>query len=173
MLSRESSYTMLRRCRLPNTATWLTQRCRLSGVTRIPHPPMTTSPPPPGFKQVLFLEAGVGTDQHGQSVTKACVRACKDAISWNSIPSLETLVPGGRDNVLLRVQLAVPYDGPEPCHPPDIDLDQIRTSFAYGNVLPIEIVRGGARFESMCAVPSLGDTSDSWVMAIALVTIGY
>ena len=164
---------MLRRCRLPNTATWLTQRCRLSGVTRIPHPPMTTSPPPPGFKQVLFLEAGVGTDQHGQSVTKACVRACKDAISWNSIPSLETLVPGGRDNVLLRVQLAVPYDGPEPCHPPDIDLDQIRTSFAYGNVLPIEIVRGGARFESMCAVPSLGDTSDSWVMAIALVTIGY
>jgi hypothetical protein len=50
----------------------------LCGITRIPHPPMTTSPPPPGFKKVLFLEAGVGTDQHGQNLTKACVRACKD-----------------------------------------------------------------------------------------------
>jgi uncharacterized protein (TIGR02058 family) len=82
-------------------------------------------------------------------------------------------VPGGRSNILLRVQLAVPYEGPEPCTPPSIDFDEVRSQFAYGNVMPIEVVRGGARFESMCAVPSLGDTSDSWVMAIAVVTIGY
>eukprot|EP00322_Chrysochromulina_rotalis_P030945 CAMPEP_0115828210 /NCGR_PEP_ID=MMETSP0287-20121206/454_1 /TAXON_ID=412157 /ORGANISM="Chrysochromulina rotalis, Strain UIO044" /LENGTH=123 /DNA_ID=CAMNT_0003281415 /DNA_START=107 /DNA_END=475 /DNA_ORIENTATION=+ len=123
---------------------------------------METSPPPEGFKAVLFLEAGVGTDQHGQSVTKACVRACKDAISWNSIPSLDMLVPGGRENILLRVQLAVPFVGPEPCVPPEIDFEEVRAQFAYGSMLPVEVIRGGARFESMCSVPSLGDTSDSW-----------
>ena len=57
-------------------------------------PDMQTSPPPPGMSSVLLIEAGVGTDQHGQDVTKACVRACKDAISFNSIPNLHTLVPG-------------------------------------------------------------------------------
>ena len=132
---------------------------------------METSPPPAGFEKVILLEAGVGTDQHGQSVTKACIRACKDAISWNSIPSLTSLV--GDKPILLRVQLAVPFDGPEPCMAPEINLDEVRKTFAYGSLLPIEVVRGGARFESHCAVPSLGDTSDSWVMAIALVTVGY
>lgn len=44
---------------------------------------------------------------------------------------------------------------------------------ADGNILPIELTHGGARFESMCAVPSLGDTSDSWVFVIACVTVGY
>ena len=72
----------------------------------------------------------------------------------------------------LRVQLAVPFntDGT----PPQIDLDEVRAQFVYGHMQePIEIVQGGARFGSMCSVPSLGDTSDSWVFAIALVTIGY
>ena len=54
-------------------------------------PFMEQSPPPPGFTQVLLIECGVGTDQHGQSLTKACVRACKDAISFNSVPALESL----------------------------------------------------------------------------------
>jgi uncharacterized protein (TIGR02058 family) len=99
------------------------------------------------------------------------VRACKDAISFNSVPNLERLVPGGRDAIKLRLQLAVPFsDG----KPPDIDLDQVREVFVYGHIVePIEMVPGGARFESMCAVPSLGDTSDSWVFAIAAVTVGY
>lgn len=113
------------------------------------------------------------TDQNLSHRSLNSVRSLSQAISWNSIPSLETLVPGGRSNILLRVQLAVPYEGPEPCTPPSIDFDEVRSQFAYGNVMPIEVVRGGARFESMCAVPSLGDTSDSWVMAIAVVTIGY
>lgn len=107
-----------------------------------------------------------------QDLTKACVRACKDAISFNSVPNLERLVPGGRDAIRLRLQLAVPFDASG--QPPSIDLDEIRAVFVYGHIIdPIEVIPGGARFESMCAVPSLGDTSDSWVFAIAAVTIGY
>ena len=134
---------------------------------------MAIAPPPPGFTEVIFIECGTGTDQHGQDLTKAAVRACKDAISWNSIPSLERLVPGGNEGVKIRLQLAVPYE----CagEPPALDMEQIRACFAYGALQePIELMYGGARFHSMCAVPSLGDTADaSWVVAVAAVTVGY
>ena len=128
--------------------------------------------PPEGFETVIMIEAGCGTDQHGQDLTKACVRACKDAISFNSIPSLGKLVPPG-SAVVLRIQLAVPFDGAG--QPPEIDLDAVRECFPYGRILPIEVEPGGARFGSMCSVPALGDrdASDSWVFAIACVTVGY
>ena len=133
---------------------------------------MAIAPPPRGFEEVIFIETGCGTDQHGQDLTKACVRACKDAISWNSIPSLERLVPGGNDAVKLRLQLAVPFERDSP---PPLDMQQIRACFAYGTLQePIEVAPGGARFHSMCSVPALGDTGDaSWVVAIACVTVGY
>lgn len=140
---------------------------------------MHIAPPPPGFREVIFIETGTGTDQHGQNVTKACVRAIKDAISWNSIPSLERLVPGGANGVKLRLQLAVPFDEQQSSSnaaAPDIDLAEIEKQFAYGTLQqPIEIMRGGARFESMCAVPELGDdaSDSSWVVAVACVTVGY
>ena len=134
---------------------------------------MDIAPAPAGFTEVILIETGVGTDQHGQDLTKACVRACKDAISFNSIPSLERLVPGGAGCALLRVQLAVPFE--KDGSPPAINLDQVAECFAYGKLLPIEVSSGGARFESMCSVPTLGDTADdaSWVYAIACVTVGY
>lgn len=37
--------------------------------------------------KLLFVEMGVGYDQHGQDITAAAVRACKDAITSNSIPA--------------------------------------------------------------------------------------
>ena len=55
-------------------------------------------------------------------------------------------------------------------------MEEIEACFAYGTLQrPVEVVRGGARFSSMCSVPALGDApSDaSWVVAVALVTVGY
>lgn len=162
--------TPLERCAALSSSARV-QRCMSSKRTgRLPA--MVTSPPPTGMTSVLLIETGVGTDQHGQDVTKACIRACKDAISFNSVPNLETLVPGGRDGIILRIQLAVPFSG-EPPQVPKIDLVAIESIFPYGHILPIEVTQGGARFESMCSVPALGDTSDSWVFVIAAVTIGY
>ncbi|KAL9346547.1 hypothetical protein Peur_061400 [Populus x canadensis] len=37
--------------------------------------------------KLLFVEMGVGYDQHGQDITAAAMRACRDAISSNSIPA--------------------------------------------------------------------------------------
>ena len=48
-----------------------------------------------GMKHVLFIETGFGADQHGQNATKAAVRACRNAIEFNSIPSVAALIPGG------------------------------------------------------------------------------
>jgi len=47
------------------------------------------------MSKTLFVELGVGSDQHGQDGTKAAVRACKDAISFNSLPAIADLIPGG------------------------------------------------------------------------------
>jgi uncharacterized protein (TIGR02058 family) len=39
------------------------------------------------MNHLLFVEMGVGYDQHGQDITSAAMRACRDAISSNSIPA--------------------------------------------------------------------------------------
>ena len=75
----------------------------------------------------------------------------------------------------LRLQLAVPFEH-EGTAPPEIDMDQIAACFAYGKLqTPVEVMRGGARFDSMCNVQSLGDSpSDaSWVVVNCAVTVGY
>ena len=47
--------------------------------------------------KLLFVEMGVGYDLHGQDITAAAVRACKDAITSNSIPAFR----GGTQNFRL------------------------------------------------------------------------
>eukprot|EP00187_Rhodella_violacea_P003452 CAMPEP_0174900476 /NCGR_PEP_ID=MMETSP0167-20121228/31383_1 /TAXON_ID=38298 /ORGANISM="Rhodella maculata, Strain CCMP736" /LENGTH=77 /DNA_ID=CAMNT_0016141863 /DNA_START=140 /DNA_END=369 /DNA_ORIENTATION=+ len=68
---------------------------------------MSSSPPGP-IPNLLFVEIGFGVDQHGQNAVKAAVRAVKDAISFNSVPAVSKLVPGGRDGMRVHVRLAVP-----------------------------------------------------------------
>ena len=130
---------------------------------------------PDGMEAVLFIETGFGSDQHGQSATKACVRACKDAISFNSIPSISDIVPGGRPTMKLRVQLAVPFveDDAGQRRQPALDLEAVSDVFPYGQLLPIEVQDGGMLASSGAAVRKLGDDGDNWIIAIAAVTIGY
>lgn len=85
--------------------------------------------------QILFVECGFGNDQHGQNATKAAVRACRNAIEFNSIPSVRNLVPGGRDNMKLLIQLASP-------EPESIDVNQIKAVFPYGKFLPVVVKEG-------------------------------
>ena len=90
-----------------------------------------------GMDHVLFVEIGMGADQHGQDATKAAVRACRNAIEFNSIPSIRQIVPGGYDNMKLHIQIGVPKGA-------ELDMDKIRRVFPYGQICePIEIVEGG------------------------------
>ena len=95
-------------------------------LTRETNEPMT---------QILFVECGFGNDQHGQNATKAAVRACRNAIEFNSIPSVRNLVPGGRDNMKLLIQFASP-------EPHTIDVNQVKAVFPYGKFLPIVVKEG-------------------------------
>ena len=129
------------------------------------------SRPPPtegmGMNHVLFVEIGMGADQHGQDATKAAVRACRNAIEFNSIPSIRQIVPGGYDNMKLHIQIGVPKGAV-------LDLEKIRRVFPYGQICePIEVVEGGLMARSGIKIPEMGDKSDEFVIAVAAITIGY
>ena len=115
---------------------------------------------------ILFVESGFGCDQHGQNSTKAALRACRNAIEFNSIPSIRNIIPGGKENMLLRVQIGVPS-------PETVDANAIQTVFPYGKLLPLEVIEGGMRASSGIALPEMGDKNDDMIIAVAVITIGY
>ncbi|CAL0312087.1 unnamed protein product [Lupinus luteus] len=61
--------------------------------------------------KLLFVEMGVGYDQHGQNITAAAMRACRDAISSNSIPAFRRgSIPGvSFGEMKLQIKLGVPH----------------------------------------------------------------
>nr|GMC83921.1 protein CHUP1, chloroplastic [Ipomoea batatas] len=70
----------------------------------------TAASVPNSSMKLLFVEMGVGYDQHGQDITSAAMRACRDAISSNSIPAFRRgSVPGVTfDQMKLEIKLGVP-----------------------------------------------------------------
>ena len=90
----------------------------------------------------------VGADQHGQDPTKACVRAARNAIEFNSLPAINRLVPGGYDAMKLGIDIAVPS-----AHHAAVDLDAVAKVFPYGNAA-VRLQEGGAVFGSGIALPA-------------------
>lgn len=120
----------------------------------------------PHCPNVLFVECGFGNDSHGQSATKAAVRACRNAIEFNSIPSLRRIIPSDKE-LKLDVILAVPkkyQDG--------LDLEQCRKVFPYGDV-KFTVQDGGMIAPSGIAIDDLGDASDDMVIANCAVIVGF
>ena len=124
------------------------------------------------MSKTLFVELGVGSDQHGQDGTKAAVRACKDAISFNSLPAIADLIPGGYGGMKLHVLIAAPIDE----YP--VDVDEVKKVFPYGNV-NVELVRGGMVAASGIAIEAMGDrfdggkANDDFIVVNAAVSVGY
>lgn len=119
------------------------------------------------MKHVLFVECGFGNDSHGQSATKAAVRACRNAIEFNSIPSIASLVPQGYSGLKLSVILGVPDE-----YVSDLDVSEVEKVFPYGKV-KFTLKTGGLVAPSGIAIQSLGDTNDDMVIVCAAVTVGY
>ena len=136
-------------------------------ITTIPEYQITV-PVGEEMKQILFIQTGFGCDQHGQDSTKAAVRACRNAIEFNSIPSIRKLVPGGYENMKVKVILGVPEG-----YQDDLDLGKVVDVFPYGNKLPVQIQTGGLCAPSGIAVKSLCDQNDDMIIVIAHVTVGF
>jgi len=125
------------------------------------------------MSKTLFVELGVGSDQHGQDGTKAAVRACKDAISFNSLPAIADLIPGGYGGMKLHVLVAAPIDA----YP--VDVNEVKKVFPYGSV-DVELVRGGMVASSGIAIEAMGDgfdadgkANDDFIVVNAAVSVGY
>ena len=95
------------------------------------------------------------------------VRACRNAIEFNSIPSIKRLVPGGYDSQKLDVLLAVP-----PKYRNTLDLNKVKDVFPYGSV-QFQIQDGGMIAPSGIAIDDLGDKNDDMVVVCSSVTVGH
>lgn len=127
----------------------------------------TASAPP---MKLLFVEMGVGYDQHGQDITAAAMRACRDAISSNSIPAFRRgSIPGvSFEQMKLQIKLGVPHSLQR-----SLDVEKVKSVFPYGKILNVEVVDGGLICSSGVHVEEMGDTNDDCYIVNAAVYVGY
>ncbi|KAF5176760.1 50S ribosomal protein L34 [Thalictrum thalictroides] len=120
--------------------------------------------------KLLFVEMGVGYDQHGQDITVAAMRACKDAISSNSIPAFRRgSIPGvSFEEMKLQIKLGVPRPVQE-----YLDIDRVKSVFPYGKILNVDVVDGGLICSSGVHVEEMGDKNDDCYIVNAAVYVGY
>lgn len=118
--------------------------------------------------KVVFVEIGMGVDLHGQDVTRAAVRACRNAIERNSLPGLAALLPDGdRSQMQVRVTLGVPdLSGAAP-----LDEAKVKQVFPYGQV-SLQVRPGGLITNSGVVLPDKGDRTDEIVVVVAAVEVG-
>lgn len=117
--------------------------------------------------KLLFIEAGMGIDLHGQDVTAASVRAAKNAIGHNSMPGLSFILPNGDlQRMKVHVILGVPFRADE------VDIEQVKSVFPYGSV-SVEVRSGGLLASSGILLPDKGDVSDELVIVNAVVEVGF
>ena len=108
------------------------------------------------MRTIHFIELGTGVDLRGGSVAKAAVRAVRDAIGHNLLPSVAELAGGDLDKLQVLVRLAVPVDEP-------IDEAAIREVLPVGTV-SFEVIQGG-----MATDNGIGDQA---LMVNAAVVVG-
>ena len=113
----------------------------------------------------MFIELGMGADLHGQSVTKAAVRAVRNAIQHNSMPGMRGLVGGDTSKMKVHVRLAVPADAES------LDLAAVREVLPYGEVT-FEVVPGGMLTSSGIFLADKDDRNDVIYIVNAAVEVG-
>ncbi|GIP38683.1 hypothetical protein J31TS4_19630 [Paenibacillus sp. J31TS4] len=117
--------------------------------------------------KLFFIEIGMGADLHGQDVTKAAVRAVKNAIHHNSMPGLRSVLPGNTlDNMKVNVKLAVP------CDKDKLDVEAVKACLPYGQVT-VEVLDGGMVTTSGIVLPDKDDKNDLIYIVNASVEVGY
>ncbi len=114
----------------------------------------------------FIIEFGMGIDFHGQDVTKAAVKAAKDAISRSCLVGLNEVCGFSQDNidegVFIEVTIAV-------TRPEEVVAEDVAECFPVGSV-KVKAVEGGLRTEGLY-FPGFGDNDDSIEVAVACVKV--
>ncbi len=119
------------------------------------------------MEKIMFIETGMGIDVHGQNVTKAAVRAVKNAIHYNSMPGIRSVLPeNSLNNMKVNVKLAVP------CDKEKLDIDTVKEALPFGQVT-VEVMDGGMLTTSGIVLEEKGDKNDLMYIVVASVEVGY
>jgi uncharacterized protein (TIGR02058 family) len=111
----------------------------------------------------FVVEIGMGTDLHGQDVTKASCRAVRDAISRSCLCGLqEILALPHFDDMIVEVKIATPF-------PDRVDRETVLSEIPFGRK-SIQVVEGGLSVPTLF-VQQLGDKNEDTVVALAAVTV--
>jgi len=115
------------------------------------------------MRKRFIVEIGMGTDLHGQDVTKAGRRAVRDAISRSCLCGLQEIVALPRlDDMLVEVRLATPL-------PDQVDQAAVLSEIPFGRKR-IQVVEGGLSVPTLF-IEQLGDKNADAVVALAAVTV--
>jgi uncharacterized protein (TIGR02058 family) len=118
------------------------------------------------MEKIYFIELGMGVDLHGQNITKACIRAVKNAIHHNSMPGLRSVLPHHDiNNMKVNVRLAIPCDADK------LDIEQVKKVLPYGQV-SVEVISGGMLTTSGVVLPDKEDKNDLIYVVNASVEVG-
>ena len=112
----------------------------------------------------FIVEFGLGTDFHGQDVTKAAKKAAKDAVSRSCLCGLEEVLglTDFKEQVFIRATVAV-------TRPEDVRCEEVAEVFPVGTVEGVA-VQGGLKCDGLC-IPAFGDCDKSIEAAVAAVEV--
>lgn len=113
-----------------------------------------------------MIEFGMGTDFHGQSVTRAARKALRDAVSRSCLSGLQEVMgytlEEMNDKVQLNITVAV-------SRPEEVDLEAITADLPIGSST-VQLVAGGLRIRGI-AIPEFGDANDTIESALACIEV--
>ncbi|WP_096201770.1 Lin0512 family protein [Bacillus sp. FJAT-45350] len=119
------------------------------------------------MEKIMFIETGMGIDVHGQNVTKAAIRAVQNAIHFNSMPGLRSILPNNDiNNMKVHVKLAVPAEKET------LNEEEVKAVLPFGEVT-IEVMDGGMATTSGVILEEKGDKNDLMYIVVASVEVGY
>ena len=111
-----------------------------------------------------IIEFGMGTDFHGQNVTKAAVKAVKDAISHSCLCGLSEVLALKDLDRDIKITVTVAVSRPEEVNP-----ETVAACLPIGEVI-VKTVSGGMHVPGLF-LPRFGDADDSIEVAIAVVEV--
>ena len=114
----------------------------------------------------FIIEIGTGVDFHGQDVTKAAVKAAKDAISRSCLIGLDEVCGFTQDNIDDNVSIDVTIGS---TRPDEVRTDEVKKCFPVGKV-NVQAVYGGLKTQGLYFT-KFGDKDDSIEIAVASVSV--
>jgi len=117
----------------------------------------------PKARKRFAIELGYGADLHGEDMTKAAVRAVKDAVSRSCLCGILEICGRERfQGVYVDARIGVPK-------PEGVDHEAVLAAIPIG-VKTLEVVAGGM-LASGLEVPCFGPGASNIVMACAVLTV--